>query len=238
MEILKVKDVSKSYKGQKALDRVSFNLESGQVVGLLGPNGSGKTSLLKIIANITRTYDGLIEIEGKNPSVETKKIVSYLPDRPFLDPNLTVNQTKDLFADFYQDFDQAKFDKLIREMDLDPNAKILKLSKGMAEKLNLSLILSRAARLYVIDEPIAGVDPVARDQILDTLISNMAENSTMLITTHLVHDIERIFDRVIMLDKGHIILDDSVEKLREKYKMSIEDVYKKIFAHEFVPVNE
>lgn len=238
MEILKVKEVSKTYKNKKALDRVSFSLENGQVVGLLGPNGSGKTSLLKIITNIIRDYDGKVEINGMKPSVKTKEIVSYLPDRAFLDPSLNIKQTRDLFRDFYKDFSTDKFDILLENMDLDPKAKISTLSKGMTEKLNLCLVLSRQAKLYVIDEPIAGVDPVARDQILDTLISNMEENSTMLITTHLVHDIERIFDRVIMLDKGHLVIDDSVEKLREEYKMSIENIYKKVFALDALPLNK
>ena len=230
MSVLEIKNLSKKYGNKQALNDVSFTAEKGEVIGLLGPNGSGKTTLIKILAGIIKKYEGEVKIDSQDVNYKTKEFVSYLPDRFFLDPNLTIAQTQALFEDFYSDFDSEKFTRFIEQMSLDKKMKVSNLSKGMTEKLNLALVLSRHAKLFIIDEPIAGVDPVAREQILDAIIDNIDPDSTLVITTHLVRDIERIFDRVIMLNKGSVELNDSVENLRSTYNKVIEDVYKQIFG--------
>ncbi|MGN5979419.1 ABC transporter ATP-binding protein [Finegoldia magna] len=230
MSVLEIKNLSKKYGNKQALKDVSFTAEKGEVIGLLGPNGSGKTTLIKILAGIIKKYEGEVKIDSQDVNYKTKEFVSYLPDRFFLDPNLTIAQTQALFEDFYSDFDSEKFTSFIEQMSLDKKMKVSNLSKGMTEKLNLALVLSRHAKLFIIDEPIAGVDPVAREQILDAIIDNIDPDSTLVITTHLVRDIERIFDRVIMLNKGSVELNDSVENLRSTYNKGIEDVYKQIFG--------
>ena len=192
--IVEIRDLSKQYMRTKALDNVDINIKQGRIVGILGPNGSGKTSLMKIIAGILRQTRGEILIDGLVPGPATKAIVSYLPDRNFLYRWMKIDDAINFFKDFYEDFDEGKADELLSFMNLDRGMKIDALSKGMHEKLNLTLVLSRKAKLYVLDEPIAGVDPVARDQILDAIIKNYNNNSTMIITTHLVRDIESVFD--------------------------------------------
>lgn len=230
MSVLEIKNLTKNYGNKQALKDVSFTAEKGEVIGLLGPNGSGKSTLIKIIAGIIKKFEGEVTIDSQKVDYKTKEFVSYLPDRFFLDPNLSILQTQSLFEDFYSDFDSKKFSKFIMQMQLEKKMKIGDLSKGMTEKLNLALVLSRHAKLFIIDEPIAGVDPVAREQILDAIIDNIDPDSTLVITTHLVRDIERIFDRVIMLNKGSVELDDSVENLRRQYNCNIEDIYKQIFG--------
>ena len=230
MSVLEIKNLSKKYGNKQALKDVSFTAEKGEVIGLLGPNGSGKTTLIKILAGIIKKYEGEVKIDSQNVNYKTKEFVSYLPDRFFLDPNLTIAQTQALFEDFYSDFDGEKFTSFIEQMSLDKKMKVSNLSKGMTEKLNLALVLSRHAKLFIIDEPIAGVDPVAREQILDAIIDNIDPDSTLVITTHLVRDIERIFDRVIMLNKGSVELNDSVENLRSTYNKGIEDLFNQIFG--------
>ena len=234
MSVLEIKNLSKKYGNKQALKDVSFTAEKGEVIGLLGPNGSGKTTLIKILAGIIKKYEGEVKIDSQDVNYKTKEFVSYLPDRFFLDPNLTIAQTQALFEDFYSDFDSEKFTRFIEQMSLDKKMKVSNLSKGMTEKLNLALVLSRHAKLFIIDEPIAGVDPVAREQILDAIIDNIDPDSTLVITTHLVRDIERIFDRVIMLNKGSVELNDSVENLRSTYNKGIEDLYKQIFGGHYL----
>ena len=228
--IIEISGLTKSYLNKKALDDISLNIGMGKVVGILGPNGSGKTTLIKIIAGILRQSKGGILIDGKEPGVYTKSIVSYLPDRNFLYKWMNIQEAVDLYKDFYADFDEEKVYELLNFMKLERNMKIDSLSKGMNEKLNLALVLSRKAKVYVIDEPIAGVDPVARDQILDTIINNYNSESTMIITTHLVRDIERIFDEVIFLRDGLVELKGNAEDLREEKGMQIDDLYKEIFG--------
>ena len=228
--IIKIKGLTKSYLNKKALNDISLNIEKGKVVGILGPNGSGKTTMIKIITGILRESHGEILIDGKRPGVYTKSIVSYLPDRNFLYNWMNIQEAINFYKDFYEDFDENKAYELLKFMKLDRNMKINSLSKGMTEKLNLTLVLSRNAKVYVLDEPIAGVDPVARDQILNAIINNYNEDSTMLITTHLVRDMENIFDDVIFLREGEIYLTGNAEALREERGMQIDDLYKKIFG--------
>lgn len=228
--IIEIKGLTKSYLNKKALNNVSLDIEKGKVVGILGPNGSGKTTMIKIITGILRESNGEILIDGKNPGVYTKSIVSYLPDRNFLYGWMSIEEAVIFYKDFYKDFDEKKAYDLLSFMKLDRKMKINTLSKGMTEKLNLTLVLSRNAKVYILDEPIAGVDPVARDQILDAIIKNYNDDSTMLITTHLVRDMENIFDDVIFLRDGEIYLTGNAESLREEKGMQIDDLYKEIFG--------
>ncbi len=228
--ILETKGLSKRYFNKKALENVNLTIEKGKVVGILGPNGSGKTTFIKIATGLLRQSKGEIIIDGHKPGVATKAIVSYLPDRNFLYKWMTVGDAVDFYNDFYNDFDVKKAEELLKFMKLNRKMKVDTLSKGMTEKLNLALVLARNAKLYILDEPIAGVDPVARDQILDAIISNYNEDSSMIITTHLVRDIERIFDEVVFLNEGEIILFDNAEKLREEKSKSIDELYKEVFS--------
>lgn len=228
--IIEIKGLTKSYLNKKAVNNLSLNLEKGKVVGILGPNGSGKTTIIKILAGILRSNKGQVLIDGKNPGAYTKSIVSYLPDRNFLYEWMSVEESIVFYKDFYADFDKNKAYELLEFMNLDKNAKVNSLSKGMKEKLNLTLVLSRRAKVYILDEPIAGVDPIARDQILDAIIKNYNKDSTMLITTHLVRDIEGVFDEVIFLKEGEVYLRGDAEQLREEKEMQIDDLYKEIFA--------
>ena len=228
--IIEIKDLTKTYFNKRALDNISLNIEEGKVVGILGPNGSGKTTLIKILTGLLRETTGEVLIDGHKVGVYTKSIVSYLPDRNFLYSWMTIKDAFEFFKDFYKDFDEEKFEDLLDFMKLEKGMKITSLSKGMHEKLNLSLVLSRNAKLYILDEPIAGVDPVARDQILDAIISNYRDNSSMLITTHLVRDIEGIFDDVIFLKEGEVVLKGNAEALREEKGKKIDDIYNEIFG--------
>lgn len=228
--LVEIKDLSKSYFNKKALNNVNFNIEEGKVVGILGPNGSGKTTLIKILVGLLRQSKGEVKIDGQDIGIYTKSIVSYLPDRNFLYKWMKIKDAKEFYQDFYKDFNDKTFDELLDFMKLDQDMKIESLSKGMQEKLNLSLVLSREAKLYVLDEPIAGVDPVARDQILDAIINNYRQESSMLITTHLVRDMENLFDGLVFLKEGEIVLEGNAEALREEKGKQVDDIYKEIFS--------
>ncbi|MGO1469504.1 MAG: ABC transporter ATP-binding protein [Tissierella sp.] len=228
--IVQIKGITKTYRKKRALDDLSLDIKKGGVVGILGPNGSGKTTIIKILTGLLRPSKGEVLIDGKTPGVYTKSIVSYLPDRSFLYDWMDIKDAIGFYKDFYEDFDEKKAIDLLKFMNLDEDMKIKELSKGMHEKLNLSLVLSRNAKIYIIDEPIAGVDPVARDQILDAIIKNYNEESTMIITTHLVRDMESLFDDVAFLRDGRIELVGNADALREERKMQIDDLYKEIFG--------
>lgn len=228
-EIVEMKNLTKNYMKKSALKDVNLNIEKGKIVGLLGPNGSGKTTMIKILMGILTESKGEVYISGKKPGIETKAMVSYLPDRNFLYKWMKIKDSIDLFEDFYEDFDRQKAIQLLKFMELEENMKITKLSKGMQEKLNLTLVLSRKAKLYILDEPIAGVDPVAREKILDAIIDNYNEDSSMIITTHLVHDLERVFEEVAFLKDGEIVLNGNVESLRTEKNMSIDELYREVF---------
>ncbi|OLS03098.1 ABC transporter ATP-binding protein [Tissierella creatinophila] len=229
-DIIKIKGITKTYRNKRALDSLSLNIKKGGVIGILGPNGSGKTTLIKILTGLLRPNKGEVLIDGKTPGTYTKSIVSYLPDRNFLYEWMNIEDAIGFFKDFYEDFDEDKAINLLEFMGLNKGMKIKELSKGMHEKLNLSLVLSRNAKVYILDEPIAGVDPVARDQILDAIVKNYNEESTMIITTHLVRDMENLFDDVAFLRGGTIELIGNAETLREEKGMQIDDLYKEIFG--------
>lgn len=228
--LVEIKKLSKNYFNKKALDNLDLTIEEGKVLGILGPNGSGKTTLIKILTGLLRQSKGEVLIDGHKVGVYTKSIVSYLPDRNFLYNWMTIEDAFKFYSDFYSDFDLKRWEELLDFMKLGKDMKITSLSKGMTEKLNLTLVLSRKAKLYILDEPIAGVDPVARDQILDAIIKNYDSNSSMIITTHLVRDMENLFDDVAFLKDGEVILKGNAEELREEKGKSIDEIYKEIFS--------
>ena len=229
MELLECKNLSKSFNNKKILKDINLIIPRGKIVGLLGKNGQWKTTLIKLINDLLTPTSGEILIEGKHPGIESKKIISYLPERTYLDKEMKVKDTLNYFNEFYDNFDINKAKKLLKDLDLDINSKISKMSKGMQEKLQLILVMSREADLYILDEPLGGVDPATRDYILDTILSNFKEGSSVIISTHLISDIERILDEVIFIDKGKIILTASADELRKKEKSSIDEIFRRTF---------
>ena len=228
MSVLEIKSVSKSFDGIKIIDNVSFSVGEGKIVGLLGKNGSGKSTVIKMINDLLTIDEGEILIKGEKISERTKARVSYLPERTYLDSAQTVSGIFDFFEDFYPDFDREKARALLADLDLDENMKLSKMSKGMKEKVQLILVMSRSADLYILDEPLGGVDPSTRDHIMKTILSNFSENSAMLITTHLISDVEKILDEVVFIDKGKIILSENAEELRERENSSIDEIFRRI----------
>ena len=227
--ILEAKKIQKSYLNKKALRGLDLEIMPGKIVGLLGPNGSGKTTFLKIAAGILHQSKGEILIDGQKPGVYTKSIVSYLPDNEYLLKWMKIKDAVMYFKDFYDDFDESKAKELLEFMNLDENSAVKSLSKGMKEKLKLTLVLSRKAKLYILDEPLGGVDPTAREKILNAIINNFSKESSMIITTHLVNDIERIFDEVAFISDGEIVLKGNAEELRSDKKKSIDELYREVF---------
>lgn len=227
--ILTVKNVRKSYGKKLALDGLSFDIAPNQIVGLLGPNGSGKTTVIKLINTLITDYEGEILICGNPPGIESKKQISYLPDKPFLRSDLKIKTAVDMYADFYADFDRKKALQMLGTMKLEPDMRIKSLSKGMTEKLQLVLVMSRAAKLYIFDEPIAGVDPAARDFILETIIKNFIDGASLLISTHLISDVEKFLDRALFIREGKIILDEQADSLREREGKSIDQIFREGF---------
>ena len=228
MSVLEIKSVSKSFDGIKIIDNVSFSVGEGKIVGLLGKNGSGKSTVIKMINDLLTIDAGEILIKGEKIGERTKARVSYLPERTYLDSAQTVSGIFDFFEDFYPDFDREKARALLADLDLDENMKLSKMSKGMKEKVQLILVMSRSADLYILDEPLGGVDPSTRDHIMKTILSNFSENSAMLITTHLISDVEKILDEVVFIDKGKIILSENAEELRERENSSIDEIFRRI----------
>ncbi len=229
MPILTCAGLSKSFGGTKALDGVDLTLEPGRIVGLLGPNGSGKTTLLKLANGLLRPSAGKILIDGKEPGVETKKIVSYLPDRACVPDYMTGAQLMAFYGDFYSDFDASAAKAMMERFEIDGRAKIKHMSKGTREKLQLIAVMSRRARLYLLDEPIGGVDPAARDVILGTIIANYDPSATVLISTHLIADVERVLDDILFLKSGKIVLAAPAEELREKHGKSVDEIFREVF---------
>src|SRR5690606_2828383 len=228
--VLEVKDIHKSYWRKTALSDVSFTIERGKVIGLLGSNGSGKTTLMKLIAGLTHPTSGSIKVGGATVGHDTKRIVSYMPDIPLTEGWMKVKDAVAFYRDFYADFDHAKANEMISFMRLNELDRVSSLSKGMQERLQLTLALSRNASLYLLDEPIGGVDPVARGKILDALVEYYNPESSIILTTHLLTDIERIFDEVIMLKQGKLILQEDVETIRMKRGKSVDELFKEVYA--------
>ncbi len=227
--IFECENVFKSYGSTLALDNVSFKVKPGGVVGLLGPNASGKSTLIKLAMGMLQANEGRLLIDGKTPGAETKKITAYLPDANYLYNWMTVEQQVKYCADFFKDFNMEKCDALLNRLQISKKQKIRALSKGTKEKLGLILTMSRDAQLYILDEPIAGVDPAARDFILDTVMSNRAEGSTIFLCTHLIADIEPILTHAIFLNRGRIALDAPVDEVREKEGKSLDEIFREVF---------
>ncbi|HJD27705.1 MAG TPA: ABC transporter ATP-binding protein [Candidatus Blautia avicola] len=227
--ILECKGLTKRYGNKTALDQISFSLMPGKIIGLLGPNGSGKTTLIKLLNGLLVPTEGHIFIDGLAPGVETKKFVSYLPERTYLNSWMKVCDIIDFFQDFYEDFDKARAYDMLKRLNINPSDRLRTMSKGTKEKVQLILVMSRRARLYCLDEPIAGVDPAARDYILSTIIQNYDENATIIISTHLISDVENILDDVVFIQNGHIRMVDSVENIRFNQGKSVDALFREVF---------
>ena len=229
MKLLEIKDLNKSFDNKEILKDINLSIQSGKIIGLLGKNGVGKTTLIKLINDLLTPTSGEILIKGQKIGVETKKVISYLPERTYLNKQMKVSEVISYFGDFYDNFDSEKAKKLLKDLDLDINQKLTQMSKGMQEKVQLVLVMSRNADLYVLDEPLGGVDPATRDYILDTILSNFNENASVIISTHLISDIEKILDEVIFIDKGKIVLQSDADKLRTKENASIDEIFRRMF---------
>ena len=229
MHLLEVKKLNKTFGKKEILKNINFNIDSGKIVGLLGKNGAGKTTIIKLINDLLTPSSGEILIKGKRVGVESKKVISYLPERTYLNKQMKVYEIINYFKDFYDDFDEEKAKKLLLDLDLNINENLSKMSKGMQEKVQLVLVMSRNADLYILDEPLGGVDPATRDYILDTILSNFNEGASVIISTHLISDIERILDEVIFIDKGELILQSDADKLRNKEQASIDEIFRRMF---------
>ena len=229
MAILECRDLTKRYGKATALEGVNLTVEPGRVVGLLGPNGSGKTTLIKLANGLLTPSSGEILIDGMKPGPESKALVAYLPDRDYLADWMTPGQQMDFFADFYRDFDRQKAQEMMDRLGIDQSQKFKQLSKGTREKVQLILVMSRSAKLYLLDEPIGGVDPATRDFILDTIIRNYNPEAAVIISTHLIADVEQVLDDVIFLQNGHVALQSPVDAIREERGMSVDAYFREVF---------
>lgn len=229
MELLECKNLYKDYNDKKVLKDINLKIQKGKIIGLLGKNGTGKTTLIKLINDLLTPTSGEILINGEKPNVNSKRIISYLPERTYLDRDMSVNEALHFFENFYDNFDINKAKKLLKDLNLEIDTKISKMSKGMQEKLQLILVMSRNAELYILDEPLGGVDPATRDYILNTILSNFCEGATVIISTHLISDVERILDEVIFIDDGKIILTSPADELRNKENASIDEIFRRYF---------
>ena len=228
-ELLKLEKVSKHYAHKEALKGVNITVPSGKIVGLLGPNGSGKSTMIKLINGLLEPTSGMITINGYKPGIETKKIVAYLPERTYLNNWMTVEDLLNFFTDFYSDFDMNRALDMFDKLKIDLKAKLKTMSKGTKEKVQLILVMSRKADLYILDEPIGGVDPAARDYIIKTIINNYSDTSSILIATHLIQEVENICDEVIFLSQGEVVLQGSVDEIREEKGKSIDALFREVF---------
>lgn len=229
MALIEIEGLYKSYNKLLALNNLNLSLEGGQIVGLLGSNGSGKTTLIKILNDLLKADRGNILIDGKNPSTETKEVVAYLPDRNSLPDYMKIKDLINMQADFFKDFDAHKANSMIEDLGINTNMRFKSLSKGMGEKVQLALVMSRKAKVYLLDEPIGGVDPAARDYILRTIISNYNPESVVIISTHLISEIESVLDDVIFIKNGEIVLHKSPDLIREEYAKGVDELFREVF---------
>ena len=228
-KLLTCTGLTKQYGSKAALDNLNLTLPRGRIIGLLGPNGSGKTTLIKLINGLLAPTAGQLYINGNEPGPDTKKVVSYLPERTYFNSWMKVNDILDFFCDFYADFRRNRAEDMLQRLGIDPTARLSTMSKGTKEKVQLIMVMSRDADLYCLDEPIGGVDPAARDYILQTIISNYNENASVLISTHLISDIENVLDDVIFIQNGHIRLHTSVDAIREQEGKSVDTLFREVF---------
>ena len=227
--ILEYKHIYKKFGEKVVLNDINLQSTAGKIVGMLGKNGSGKSTLFKLANDLLTATNGEVLIDGKPVGVATKQIVSYLPERTYLDPSMRVSDVIKMFKTFYADFDQAKAEKLLIDLQLDKEMRLSKMSKGMKEKVQLVMVMSRRAKLYILDEPLGGVDPASRDYILKTILKNFNQDATLLISTHMIADIEKILDEVIIIDNASIVLHENAEQLRKQEKCSIDEVFRRRF---------
>lgn len=227
--LLEYRSVSKSYGDRTVLKDINLTIPRGRIIGLLGKNGAGKTTLIKLANDLLQPTSGEVLVEGQPIGVVSKEQISYLPEVTYLDKTMKVHEAMNFFAEFYRDFDIEKAKKLAKILDLELDKKIIKMSKGMQEKLQLILVISRKADLYILDEPLGGIDPATRDFILDTILNEFDENASLLISTHLIADIERILDEVIFIDNGKVALQSDADALRQKEHASIDEIFRKRF---------
>lgn len=229
LPVLEIKNVHKKYLSHSVLEGVGFSIPRGKIVGLLGPNGCGKTTILKLISGLLQLDEGEIRINGICPGQQTKSMISYLPERSYLNDWMKISDILNLFSDFYADFDRERAEQMLTDLKISKEEKLKTMSKGTKEKVQLILVMSRRASLYLLDEPIGGVDPATREYILHTILKNFDENSSILITTHLIQDVETIFDQVLFLNQGKIVIDGEVDEIREKYGKSIVGLFREVF---------
>lgn len=229
LPVLEIKNVHKKYLSHSVLEGVGFSIPRGKIVGLLGPNGCGKTTILKLISGLLQLDEGEIRINGICPGQQTKSMISYLPERSYLNDWMKISDILNLFSDFYADFDRERAEQMLTDLKISKEEKLKTMSKGTKEKVQLILVMSRRASLYLLDEPIGGVDPATREYILHTILKNFDENSSILITTHLIQDVETIFDQVLFLNQGKIVIDGEVDEIREKYGKSIDGLFREVF---------
>lgn len=229
LPVLEIKNVHKKYLSHTVLEGVGFSIPRGKIVGLLGPNGCGKTTILKLISGLLQLDEGEIRINGICPGQQTKSMISYLPERSYLNDWMKISDILNLFSDFYADFDRERAEQMLTDLKISKEEKLKTMSKGTKEKVQLILVMSRRASLYLLDEPIGGVDPATREYILHTILKNFDENSSILITTHLIQDVETIFDQVLFLNQGKIVIDGEVDEIREKYGKSVDGLFREVF---------
>ncbi len=229
MELLECKHLCKKFDDKQILNDINITIPRGKIIGLLGKNGTGKTTLIKLINDLLTPTSGEVLINGKKPGIASKKVISYLPERTYLDKEMTIDEVLKYFEEFYDNFDIERAKKLLKDLNLNIDTHISKMSKGMQEKLQLILVMSRDAELYILDEPLGGVDPATRDYILDTILSNFNEGASVLISTHLISDIERILDEVIFINEGKIVINSSADELRNKENASIDEIFRRYF---------
>ncbi len=228
--LVECKDLNKSYKKFHALKDFSIEIESGKIIGLLGPNGSGKSTFIKILSGVLKGDSGEVTIDGNPISLDSKKIVSYLPERTYFSTSMKVIDYMEMFKDFYEDFNYNTAKEMLERLDISLDARIKSLSKGTREKVQLVLVMSREAKLYLLDEPIGGVDPAARDYILKTIISNYNEDASVIISTHLIADVEKVLDDIIFIKNGELVLHNTVDEIREEHKKSVDALFREVFA--------
>ncbi len=228
-KLIEFKNLTKYYGSKLVLNQLNLSLKKGRIIGLLGPNGSGKTTMIKIINGLLKSYQGEVVIDGKKIGKETKQMISYLPDESYFQDWMKAKDALNLFKDLYKDFNYEHCIELMTSFNLTPDMKIKTMSKGMKEKFQLCLVMSRKAKIYVLDEPIAGVDPAAREVILDLILNNYDEDALVLISTHLISDLEQIFDEVVFIKNGKLILHENVETLRSERQMSVDELFREVF---------
>ena len=229
-DIVQISGLNKSYGYKQIIKDMNLNLEGGKIIGLLGPNGSGKSTLIKILGGVLKPDSGNVTIDGKQIGIDTKRVVSYLPERTYLSPSMKVREAISMFDDFYEDFKTERAEEMLNRLNINLNDTIKSLSKGTREKVQLVLVMSRDALVYLLDEPMGGVDPAAREYILKTILSNYNENACVIISTHLISDVEKVLDQVLFIQNGNVILNSTVDEIRDEKKESVDALFREVFT--------